>query len=352
MNAGRQIYMKNYKKVILMFGIICVVLEFVDIRVLAQTNTQRIIGGNTEAVQIGNVIYYVCNTTSDGTSGIRAYNIRTHKNTAITKKISAFSKIENLTYVKGYLYYITYIVDDYPYYEISRINVKTNKKEVVYREMTNYFISNSKIYYLDKMESPGSFTLLQSSLSGKRKKNIACFHMEGNYIYESFISEGIIYYSTKFISDNREKYYAISLDKFKQKTISKKLFFKHYNTTKIYTSNKENYYTRISVKDKSFMSKKNNYRNLYSAYVIKDNVYYTDDWYRIIRKKTGSAEKCILKKYKNHRSYGNEATTIIPVGNFFIIRHFYKDDKNYKYTWTLVKTNGQKIKKLYEWEKL
>ncbi len=29
--------------------------------------------------------------------------------------------------------------------------------------------------------------------------------MKGNYIYESFISDGIIYYSTKFISDNREK---------------------------------------------------------------------------------------------------------------------------------------------------
>ena len=130
-------------------------------------------------------------------------------------------------------------------------------------------------------------------MNGKRKRKIASFYMKGNYIYESFISDGIIYYSTKFISDNREKYYAISVDKFKQKSISKKSFFKQYNTTKIYTSNKKNYYTRILVKDKSFMSRENNYRNAYSAYVIKDN----------------------------------------------------------KYTWTLVKTNGQKVKKLYELEK-
>lgn len=343
--------MKKCKKKILMFGIICVVLGFVDIKVLAKTNAQRTIGSNTEAVQIGNVIYYVCNTTADGTSGIRAYNIRTHKNTAITKNIRVFSKIENLTYVNGYLYYITYVVDDYPYYEVARINIKTNKKEVVHREISNYFINNNKIYYLNNMESPGRITLYQSSLNGKRKRKIASFYMKGNYIYESFISDGIIYYSTKFISDNREKYYAISVDKFKQKSISKKSFFKQYNTTKIYTSNKKNYYTRILVKDKSFMSRENNYRNAYSAYVIKDNVYYTDDWYRIIKKKTSSGEKCVLKKYKNHHSYGNETTTIIPVGNFFIIKHFFKDSKNYKYTWTLVKTNGQKVKKLYELEK-
>lgn len=335
------------KKIYSLVIALCMIMCIIDAPMCVQASNEKPIGGNTTAVQVGNVIYYACNAwerATEGTSGIRAYNIKTKKNTTILKTNDCIA-VKDITYLNGELYFRTDAGYGDPYFEVSKVNVKTKKKTVIYKEtsdleyLESYFISGNKLYYVV------SGVLYRCSLNGKGKKKVYTFPQD-YHLHNAFVSNGQFYYSTEW-HINKGKYYVVSLDDFKQKSVSKSTYIKKYKANKLYTSDEGDYYTRTFVNDKKVVPE--GVYSTFDAYVIKGYTYYTEGWYRIFKKNVKSGKKTCIKCFEKNEYIDCESTHITPVGDYFIVQHF--NDKNSKrYTWTLIKRNGKNVKKLYSYK--